>query len=362
MKRTISFVSLALLCVPLLAAATDDATASRTNAIVLASRRVSPAVVSVTVSQTRVLTYDPLGGMGGFDDYFRDFFPRRQYRQEVKSMGSGVLVSGDGDILTNAHVVSNATKVKVTLPDNREFDAEVDGEDADRDLALLKIHGARLPAAVLGRSDDLMIGEWSIAIGNPFGFMIDDAQPTVTVGVISAIHRDIKSGQGQGIYTDMIQTDAAINPGNSGGPLVNAAGEVVGINTFIFSHSGGSEGIGFARPIDDAKEFIKEVRGNAGRGFERIETNLGARVADITPSLRTTYGLGYSRGIVVVDVPTGTTGETIGMLPGDVVLMAQGKAVNSARAFARQYERLGTTIDIVIDRKGEQIRLLYRLR
>jgi serine protease Do len=344
------------------ASVSDDISGSRTNAIVLAARKVSPAVVSVIVTQTQVVTYDPFGGLG-FDDFFRDFAPRRAYRQEVKSMGSGVLISADGDVVTNAHVVLNATQIKVTLPDNREFPAELEGIDETRDLALLKLKAKGLPAATLGNSDDLMIGEWSIAIGNPFGFMIEDAQPTVTVGVISALHRDIKSSGGGQTYADMIQTDAAINPGNSGGALVNAAGEVVGINTFIFSHSGGSEGIGFARPIDDVKQFVKEARGAAGAtSYERVETGLDVTVADINPVLRSNFDLGYRRGVVVVEIKGGGVGETIGMAPGDVILMAQGKNVNSAAAFARLYARLEGTIDIVIDRGGEQIRLLYRLR
>ena len=340
----------------------DDIFASRTNAIVLAARKVSPAVVSVVVTQTRVVTYDPFGGLG-FDDFFRDFFPRRAYRQEVKSMGSGVIISPDGDVVTNAHVVLNATKIKVTLPDNREFAAEIEGLDETRDLALLKLEAKDLPAAAMGSSDDLMIGEWSIAIGNPFGFMLEDAQPTVTVGVVSALHRDIKSSGGGQVYADMIQTDAAINPGNSGGALVNAAGEVIGINTFIFSHSGGSEGIGFARPINDVKQFVTEARGAASAtNYERIETGLDVAVADINPLLRGSFALGYRRGVVVVEVKAGGIGETIGMAPGDVIRMAQGKTVNSAPALARLYERLAGTIDIVIDRGGEQIRLLYRLR
>jgi serine protease Do len=340
----------------------DDVSSSRTNAIVLAARKVSPAVVSVVVTQTRVVTYDPFGGLG-FDDFFQDFFPRRAYRQEVKSMGSGVVIAGDGDIVTNAHVVRNATRIKVTLPDNREFDAEIEGLDETRDLALLKVSDKNLPAAPLGNSEDLMIGEWSIAIGNPFGFMLEDAQPTVTVGVISALHRDIKSSGGGQVYADMIQTDAAINPGNSGGALVNAAGEVVGINTFIFSHSGGSEGIGFARPINDVKQFVEETRGAAAAtNYEKVETGLDVTVADINPVLRSNFGLGYRRGVVTVTVRAGGIGETIGMAPGDVVLMAQGKTVSSAPAFARLYARLAGTIDIVIDRRGEQIRLLYRLK
>jgi len=344
------------------ASISDDVSASRTNAIVLAARKVSPAVVSVIVTQTRVVTYDPFGGLG-LDDFFRDFAPRRAYRQEVKSMGSGVIISSDGDVVTNAHVVLNATRIKVTLPDNHEFPAELDGIDETRDLALLKLKTKDLPAATMGNSDDLMIGEWSIAIGNPFGFMIEDAQPTVTVGVVSALHRDIKPSGGGQVYADMIQTDAAINPGNSGGALVNAAGEVVGINTFIFSHSGGSEGIGFARPINDVKQFVKETRSSGGlTRYERVKTGLGAAIADINPTLQGSFGLDYRRGVVVVEVEGGSVSETIGMAPGDVILMAQGKTVGSAAAFARLYEHLAGTIDIVIDRGGEQIRLLYRLR
>jgi S1-C subfamily serine protease len=161
----------------------------------------------------------------------------------------------------------------------------------------------------------------------------------------------------------MIQTDAAINPGNSGGPLVNAAGEVIGINTFIFSHSGGSEGIGFARPINDVKQFVGEARGAAGAtSYERFETGLDVTVADINRLLRSSFGLGYRRGVVAVEVKPGGIGETIGMAPGDVILMAQGKKVGSAAAFARLYTRLAGTIDIVIDRGGEQTRLLYRSR
>jgi len=344
------------------ASVSDDVSASRTNAIVLAARQISPAVVSVVVTQTRVVTYDPFGGLG-LDDFFRDFAPRRAYRQEVKSMGSGVIISSDGDVVTNGHVVLNATQIKVTLPDNREFDAELEGIDETRDLALLKMKTKDLPAAALGNSDDLMIGEWAIAIGNPFGFMIEDAQPTVTVGVISALHRDIKSNGGDQVYTDMIQTDAAINPGNSGGALVNAAGEVVGINTFIFSHSGGSEGIGFARPINEVKQFVKQTRSSGGiTRYERVKTSLGAAVADINPTLQGSFGLDYRRGVVVVEVDGGSIGETIGMAPGDVILMAQGKTVGSAAGFARLYEDLAGTIDIVIDRGGEQMRLLYRLK
>jgi serine protease Do len=335
---------------------------SRVNAIVLAAQKVSPAVVSIIVTQTRIVSYEPFD-IFGFDDFFRDFFPRHTFRQEIKAMGSGVIVDPRGYIITNSHVVNNATKIKVTLPDNRSFDAEIVALDTDRDLALLKINGTNLPVAPLGNSDDLLIGEWAIAIGNPFGFLIEDAQPTVTVGVISALHRDIRSGQGGLIFTDMIQTDAAINPGNSGGPLVNAVGEVIGINTFIFSHAGGSEGVGFARPINEVKRFINEVLGQTTEeSYEKQTTRIGATVADITPALRRRFGLAHTKGVVVVAVNENSIAEKIGLLPGDVILIYQGKVVNSARAFKERLASGPGNIDLVIDRRGEQLRILYQLR
>lgn len=334
---------------------------SRVNAIVIAAQKVSPAVVSVVVTQTRIVSYDPFD-IFGFDDFFRDFFPRHTFRQEIKSMGSGVIVDAKGYIITNAHVVSNATKIKVTLPDNRSFDAEIIALDPDRDLALLKISGDNLPVAPLGNSDQLLIGEWAIAIGNPFGFLIEDAQPTVTVGVISALHRDIRSGRSGAVYTDMIQTDAAINPGNSGGPLVNALGEVIGINTFIFSHAGGSEGVGFARPINEVKRFISEALGETRAEYEKFSTALGLVVADINPVLRRRFGLAHTKGVVVVGVNENSVAEKIGLLPGDVILVLQGKVVSSARMLQERLNRLQGSIDLIIDRKGEQLRILYQLR
>ncbi len=340
------------------AAPAASISASRQNAITTAAQKVSPAVASIVVTQVQIYTYDPFGGFG-IDPFFRDFFPRRQYREEVKSMGSGVIISQDGDCLTNAHVVRNATAIRVTLPDNREFDAEVVGRDDNLDLALLRVKGSSLPTARLGTSSDLMIGEWAIAFGNPFGFLLEDAQPSVTVGVISALHREVKS-QGEGEFSDMVQTDAAINPGNSGGPLVNADGDVIGINTFIFSHSGGSEGIGFARPIDEVKRFIAETRGTAAAQPEKLVTALGASVSDITGALRRRFRLAHSQGVVVVEVEPGSAAAGLGMATGDVILMCQGKVTRTAAAFAQQCRALGPVINIVIDRQGEQIRLLSR--
>jgi serine protease Do len=352
-----------LACASMLCAQPEDVQAgisySRQNAITRAARAVSPAVASVIVTQVQVYTYDPFGGFG-MDEFFRDFFPRRQFRQEVKSMGSGVVVSKDGEVITNAHVVRNATEIKVVLPDNRELEAELVGIDNALDLALLKVKGRDLPVAKLGASEDLLIGEWAIAFGNPFGFLLQDAQPTVTVGVISALHRDVESGRNV-VFNDMIQTDAAINPGNSGGPLCNADGEVIGINTFIFTHSGGSEGIGFARPIDAVRQFISDAKGTGAAQYSRFKTGLGAVVADINSQLRVKHSLAHRQGVVVVEVEKESAAEAIGMQPGDVILMAQGKVVRTAAGFRRQYEKVGSVVDIIIDRAGEQIRLYYRL-
>jgi serine protease Do len=363
-KPKAAFSLLVLLaCAGMLCAQPEDVQAgisnSRQNAITRAAQAVSPAVASVIVTQVQVYTYDPFGGFG-MDEFFRDFFPRRQFRQEVKAMGSGVVVSRDGEVITNAHVVRNASEIKVVLPDNRELEAELLGIDNTLDLALLKVKAKNLPVARLGTSEDLLIGEWAVAFGNPFGFLLQDAQPTVTVGVISALHRDVESGRNV-VFNDMIQTDAAINPGNSGGPLCNADGEVIGINTFIFSHSGGSEGIGFARPIDAVQQFITEAKGTGATKYSRYKTGLGATVADINSQLRAKFSLAHSQGVVVVEVEKESAAEAIGMQPGDVVLMTQGKVVRTAAGFQRQYEKVDSVVDIIIDRGGEQTRLYYRL-
>lgn len=257
--------------------ANDEISKQRLNAIVVAAGRVGPAVVSITVVQTRIVTVTPFGDPF-FDEFFGDFFPERRYRQEIKSLGSGVIISSDGYVLTNEHVVHDASKIRITLSSGVQHDAAVVAADTTSDLALLKVNGVDLPYAELGNSGDLMIGEWVIALGNPFGFLLEDTRPTVTVGVISALGRSIKSTYQNRLYRDMIQTDAAINPGNSGGPLTNILGQVVGINTFIFTASGGSEGIGFARPVNFVKKFIDEAKRNgatsmrpaAGAGAEAV--------------------------------------------------------------------------------------------
>lgn len=228
---------------------------SRRNAIVLAAERVGPAVVSVnTVRRERVMPRS----------LWEQMMIPRGYEHESAGMGSGFIIHESGLVVTNEHVVRGATEVFVTLPDGREMDAVMVGIDETSDLAVLRLdlsnaQGA-LPVAPLGRSDDLLIGEWVVAIGNPLGFLMANTEPSVTAGVVSAVGRNIiPNGDQRGYYLDMIQTDASINPGNSGGPLVNGMGQVIGVNSSILSQGGGSEGLGFAIPIDRVRRVVRDL-------------------------------------------------------------------------------------------------------
>ncbi|MCB5264845.1 MAG: trypsin-like peptidase domain-containing protein [Candidatus Cloacimonetes bacterium] len=233
----------------------DSIGTSRQNAITHAVAEIAPAVVSVNVIKTQIVRGRIPSNFGFFG--FFDFFGPVQ--RKVQSIGSGVIYDPQGYIITNAHVVNGATEIKVVLPDQREFAAELIGIDAVHDIAKLRIKSNQLPHARLGNSDNLMVGEWSIALGNPYGYLMNDAKPSVTVGVISALGRNISQDQGGSEYLNMIQTDTAINQGNSGGPLVNIHGEVIGINTFIFSETGGSIGLGFAIPINTVKGLMGNI-------------------------------------------------------------------------------------------------------
>ena len=225
--------------------------AGRRTAIVTAVARIAPAVVTV---QTESVEQSPNDAF----DYF--FGPRQGGAQRRSGIGSGFIVRSDGVVVTNAHVVSGAQRVSVALRDGTTYTARVVGADETNDLAVLKIEASGLPVAPLGNSDGLMIGEWAVAIGNPYGFVLGNTEPSVTAGVISATGRNLVGGAaGGGVYVDMLQTDAAINPGNSGGPLVSAAGEVVGVNSSIYTPSGGSVGLGFAIPINRARRVAEDL-------------------------------------------------------------------------------------------------------
>jgi len=303
--------------------------AGRRTAIVRAASRVAQAVVSVNVIQTEVVAT-------AYRDFFGYFYVPR--RREVQNLGSGFIINSRGYILTNEHVVHQASKVTITTSDGAEYDAEIVGLDANSDLALLKIDpgNTTLPVAQLGDSDELYLGEWVIAIGSPFGLLLEDPQPTVTVGVISAIGRDIlpDDKNPDKVYANMIQTDAAINPGNSGGPLANSLGEVIGINTFIFTPSGGSVGMGFAIPINRAKRIAEELI----RGGKVRHPWLGIKVQDLTPEIL--VGLGYPegkriQGVVIANIlPYSPAAAGNALQPGDIITHLDGKPVRSSADWA----------------------------
>jgi S1-C subfamily serine protease len=266
--------------------ASADLDQSRTTAIVLAASRVAPAVVSINVLRTQTL--QPRTPWESF------FLPPGAQRRAA-SFGSGVIVQ-DGIIVTNNHVIEGADQIRVTLSGGTDVAAELVGADPLADIAVLRVQERNLPVAPVGSVDDLMIGEWAIAIGNPLGNYIGDTRPTVTTGVVSAIDRNIApSGSEEGFYLGMIQTDASINPGNSGGPLVNADGEVIGINASIISRSGGSEGLGFAIPIDRALRIVDDLlrfgevrRAWIGIEVEPVEADAwgrtrGVRISRVAP-------------------------------------------------------------------------------
>lgn len=324
----------------------ESITSSRGNAITQAASRVAPAVVAVSVVQTRVVAR-----RAGYDDFFSRFFLPRYYREAVRSIGSGVVVSEDGYILTNEHVTEQADSIWVTLADDRTFPARLVGSDRETDLAVLKVEGETLPAAKLGNSDSLLIGEWALALGNPFGYLLDDPKPSVTVGVISAVDRDLKhSPDDERVYRKVVQTDAAINPGNSGGPLVNSQGDVIGINAFIFTSSRGSEGIGFAIPINQAKVVFRDLVTHGEVRPAWVGVKLRASPTDRPAQAE-------PRGVVVQSVAEGSPAAHAGLLPYDRILLAGGKTIRNLADWegVASYWRPGDRVQLTVDRTGTQV-------
>ncbi len=269
--------------------------------------------------------------------------PKRQFRQ--RSLGSGFIINRDGLILTNNHVVENAEEIVVKLSNDKEYKAELVGRDAKTDIAVVKIKADKadeLTPAILGDSDALKVGEWVMAIGNPFGL-----EHTVTTGIVSAKGRFI----GQGSYDDFIQTDAAINPGNSGGPLVNLKGEVVGINSAIFSRSGGNIGIGFAIPINLAKELLPQLqeKGRVTRGW------LGVYIQRVTPEIAESLGLDEARGALVADVMSDTPASKADIEVGDVIVEFDGNKINESTELPLMVARtaIGKKVKVKVIRRGK---------
>jgi serine protease Do len=298
---------------------------------------VAPAVVSVNVVRRERTVARSM---------FDWFAVPRGYEQLVEGLGTGFLISPDGLIITNQHVVTGAEQIVVTLRDGRDFPARLLGEDVRTDIAVVKVDTAGLPVAPLGRSARLEIGDWVVAIGNPYGYLLGNTEPSVTAGVVSAVGRDIlPTDNRSGLYVDMIQTDAAINPGNSGGPLVNAAGEVVGVNAFILTQTGGSVGLGFAIPIERALRVADDLRrlGRVRRGW------IGVEIAE--PRAR----LGSWRrqsGVPVRRVAPGGPGYRAGLKSGDVVDRVNGQLIRNFLNWEKALLDLGVgdTLRVTIHR------------
>ena len=279
-----------------------------------------------------------------FYDFFRRFAPQAPREQESQSLGSGFIISSDGYILTNAHVVDSAEKITVRLTDKREFKAKVIGADKRTDVALLKIDATGLPKVSLGNPDQIKVGEWVLAIGSPFGF-----DSSVTAGIVSAKGRSLP----QENFVPFIQTDVAINPGNSGGPLFNMKGEVIGINSQIYSRSGGYMGLSFSIPIDVAMDVVNQLRstGKVTRG------RIGVAIQEVTRELAESFGLSKAGGALISSVEKGGPAEKAGVRPSDVILKFDGKVVNSSADLPRivAATKPGNKVSVQLWRKGSTL-------
>ena len=331
---------------------------SRRNAIVNAVEYASPAMVNISTTRmtTQMVNMSPF-----FDDFWAPFFDfpfQVPQRRTLHGLGSGVIFDRKGYVITNQHVIERADSTKVLLSDGREANAEVVGEDFLTDLAVLKIDIPELKAVELGNAEDLMIGEWAIAIGHPFATMVEDASPTVTVGVVSATGRVLKTEDR--LYRNLIQTDASINPGNSGGALVNLYGQLIGINTAIYSTSGGSQGIGFAIPVDIAQKVVNQLVTYGAV----VPPEIGIELQDLTPELTEALELEEGIGVLVAAVKRGSPAEAAGFRRRDVIETIDQKPVsNSETSLAiTRLLREGQSLTFRVLRNGKRSNLRVRVR
>jgi serine protease Do len=313
-------------------------TESRSTAITEAVAQVAPAVVTV---QTETVERGPI-------DPFDAFFGGRSGPRVLPGLGSGFITRADGIVITNAHVVVGASRISVALSDGTMFPARLLGADTLNDLAVLKIEGRDLPVVRLGNSSDLIVGEWAIAIGNPFGFVLGNSEPSVTAGVISATGRNLAvRAEGPGIYVDMIQTDASINPGNSGGPLVNAVGEVIGVNSSIYSPSGGSVGLGFAIPINRVKRVTEDLLAHGAIRRPWVGLKVGV------PPPGRARGSG---GAEVSSVVPGSPAAQAGLRRGDILLRSRDREIKTFYDWEAELLelRVGERVPVLVRRDGRQ--------
>ncbi|MBI4428454.1 MAG: trypsin-like peptidase domain-containing protein [Ignavibacteriales bacterium] len=304
----------------------DQITSSRRNAITQAVASVSPAILGINVTEVREFR-DPFSRFFGDDPFFRQFFGDRTYRQEVKGLGSGFFISPDGYIVTNDHVAGNATEITITLTGGKRMSAQLIGTDPATDVTLLKVDGKDLPYVKLGNSDDIVVGEWAIALGNPFGLFEINDKPTVTVGVISSTGMNL-GRIGEHFYKDMIETDAAINGGNSGGPLVNSLGEVIGVNTLIYTAGQSSTfvGYGFAIPINKVKKIVTELK-NKGKIVRDVWVGFEAQQVD--NRIARYFGLSKVEGIILSEIQLKSPAEKAGLKVGDIIVEINGDRINA---------------------------------
>jgi serine protease Do len=328
---------------------------ARRNAITRAVAMASPAVVGINVIELQ--QYRQISPWD--DPFFRYFFGDRTVTRPVQELGSGFIISPDGYILTNDHVAGNAKEITVTLTNGKKCKADLIGTDRISDIALLKIAGTDFPCLKLGNSDDVVIGEWAIALGNPFGLFEYNDKPTVTVGVISATGMNLQEQDGR-TYRGMIQTDAAINSGNSGGPLLNAVGEVIGVNSVIYTPNQGNIGLGFAIPINKVKTVVEALKRSG-----RIERNFwtGLEVQTVDRRIARYFALDRVEGVIVADVQHGSPAEQAGFQVNDIILRANGEKITDDSALISLISdlKVGDVLRMRVLREKKELDLRLRL-
>ena len=334
--------------------ATNEIYQSRRNIITETVANVSKSVVGINTKEIRQYR-SPFSN----DPFMRYFFGDGVYNKEIRGLGSGAIISPDGYILTNDHVAGNADQIYVTLTDGTRYTAKLIGSDQVSDIALLKIDAQNLPYIKLGNSEDIIIGEWVIALGNPFGFFNINDKPTVTVGVVSSLGMNLNPLENR-YYLNMIQTDAAINNGNSGGPLVNSIGELIGMNTLIYSQSGGSIGVGFAIPINKIKKIVNELK-DSGRVDREFWT--GLRIQNVDEGIANYYKLNNTNGVIVTHVWDNSPASKAGLTPGDIILRINDYLITDDQLIkgVLQEFRTNQTVTLKVLREGKEINKQMKL-